>query len=389
MKHCIEGSNAVARIVKLCRPAVVAAYPITPQTHIVEDLSKFVSDGQADFEFIRSESEFAAASIVLGASAAGVRTYTSSSSQGLLLMTEVLFTIAGLRLPVVLTCANRAVSAPINIWNDQQDSMTIRDAGWIMLYAEDNQEAVDFHPLAYKVAEQLKIPVMVNMDGFILTHVVEPVDIPDEAPLGKFLPEYVPEHGQFLDVKNPVSLGAFATPADYMNIRQEFFDDLVDAKKVIKQELKNYQNIFGRGSDELVEFYGDEKAETVFVAMGSVVGTLKDVVDELNAVGKRARFDLRQARRAAVVKIKCFRPFPTEELQKKLRRAKFVAVIDKSVSLGQEGILATEVKACLSGGEQVVRGFVAGLGGRDITKKQLVEVYKSARKKKVDATFVG
>ena len=379
MKHCIEGSNAIARIVKLCRPAVVAAYPITPQTHIVEGLSKFVSDGQADFEFIRSESEFAAASIVLGASAAGVRTYTSSSSQGLLLMTEVLFTIAGLRLPVVLTCANRAVSAPINIWNDQQDSMTIRDAGWIMLYAENNQEAVDFHPLAYKVAEQLKIPVMVNMDGFILTHVVEPVDIPDEAQLKKFLPDYVPESGQFLDVKNPVSLGAFAPPADYMNIRQELFEDLVGAKKVIKQELQNYKKIFERGTDELVELYGDEKAETVFVAMGSVVGTLKDAVDELNAVSKRA----------AVVKIKCFRPFPTEELQKKLRRAKFVAVIDKSVSLGQEGILATEVKACLSGGEQVVRGFVAGLGGRDITKKQLVEVYKSARKKKVDATFVG
>ena len=379
MKYCIEGSNAVARIVKLCRPTVVAAYPITPQTHIVEDLSKFASNGQADFEFIRSESEFAAASIVLGASAAGARTYTSSSSQGLLLMTEVLFTIAGLRLPVVLTCANRAVSAPINIWNDQQDSMTIRDAGWIMLYAEDNQEAVDFHPLAYKVAEQLKIPVMVNMDGFILTHVVEPVDIPDEAQLKKFLPDYAPESGQFLDVKNPVSLGAFATPADYMNIRQELFEDLVGAKKVIKQELQNYKKIFERGTDELVELYGDEKAETVFVAMGSVVGTLKDVVDEVNAVSKRA----------AVVKIKCFRPFPTEELQKKLRRAKFVAVIDKSVSLGQEGILATEVKACLSGGEQVVRGFVAGLGGRDITKKQLVEVYKSARKKKVDATFVG
>ena len=379
MKYCIEGSNAVARIVKLCRPAVVAAYPITPQTHIVEDLSKFASDEQADFEFVRAESEFSAASIVLGASAAGVRTYTSSSSQGLLLMTEVLFTIAGLRLPVVLTCANRAVSAPINIWNDQQDSMTVRDAGWIMLYAEDNQEAVDFHPLAFKLAEQLKIPVMVNMDGFILTHVVEPVDIPDEAQIKKFLPDYVPEPGQFLDVKNPVSLGAFATPADYMNIRQELFEDLVGAKKLIKQELKNYQKIFNRGNDELVEFYGDAKAETVFVAMGSVVGTLKDVVDELNEA----------KRPAAVVKIKCFRPFPGEELIKKLRHAKFVAVIDKSVSLGQEGILATEVKACLSSGDIAVRGFVAGLGGRDITKKQLVEVYKSARKKKVEVTFIS
>lgn len=378
MNYCIEGSQAVARVVKLCKPAVVAAYPITPQTHIVEDLSKFASDGRADFEFIRSESEFAAASIVLGASAAGARTYTASSSQGLLLMTEVLFTIAGMRLPVVLTCANRAVSAPINIWNDQQDSMTIRDAGWIMLYAEDNQEAVDFHPLAYKVAERLKIPVMVNMDGFILTHVVEPVDIPEEEPLKKFLPDYVPESGQILDAKNPVSLGAFATPADYMNIRQELFEDLVGAKKTIKQELKNFKNIFGRGTDELVEFYGDEKAETVFVAMGSVVGTLKDAVDELNAA----------KRPAAVVKIKCFRPFPGEELQKKLRHAKNIVVIDKSVSLGQEGILATEVKACLRG-DANVRGFVAGLGGRDITKKQLIEVYKAARKEKTETQFLS
>ncbi|MFH0988042.1 MAG: transketolase C-terminal domain-containing protein [Parcubacteria group bacterium] len=367
MKMCIEGSNAIARAIQLCKPAVVSAYPITPQTHIVEDLSQFKSDGQADFEFIRSESEFAAASIVLGASASGVRTYTASSSQGLLLMTEVLFTIAGMRLPIVMTCANRAVSAPINIWNDQQDSMTVRDSGWVMLYAEDNQEAVDFHFLAYKLAEQLKIPVMVNVDGFILTHTVESVDIPTLDEVKKFLPDYVPSVGEHLDPLNPISLGCFVTPEHYMEIRQELFDDLTDSKKLIKKELSNFKKIFGRGTDELVEYYGDKNADTVFVAMGSVVGTLKDAVDELNDAGKIA----------AVVKIKCFRPFPAEELLKNLKNAKRVAVIDKSISLGAEGILASEVKSAVFGKyDGKVQSFIVGLGGKDITKAMIKDIYK-------------
>ncbi|MCX6746496.1 MAG: pyruvate ferredoxin oxidoreductase, partial [Candidatus Parcubacteria bacterium] len=191
-KQILEGSHAVAEIVRRLRPAVVSAYPITPQTHIVEDLAKMKAEGLADFEYINAESEFAAASIVLGASATGVRTYTATSSQGLLLMTEVLFNIAGLRLPVVITCANRAVSSPINIWNDQQDSVTIRDAGWLQLYAETNQEAVDLHVLGFKLAESLLLPVMVNMDGFTLTHTYEPVEIPSENLIKKYLPNYNP-----------------------------------------------------------------------------------------------------------------------------------------------------------------------------------------------------
>ncbi len=379
MKKCIEGSHAVAEIVKLCRPAVVAAYPITPQTHIVEDLAKFKAEGQANYEFVRTESEFAAASIVLGASASGVRTYTASSAQGLLYMTEVLFTIAGMRLPVVLTCANRAISAPINIWNDQQDAMTVRDSGWIMLYAENNQEAVDMHLVAYKVAEKLLIPVMVNMDGFVLTHTFEPVEIPELNLVKKYLPDYKPVKGQFLDIDNPRSLGSFATPADYMPIREDLSKDILGAKTVLKKEFQDFKKIFGRGNGDLVEFYGDKKAKILFVAMGSVVGTIKDTVDELNQAGKKA----------GVLKIKCFRPFPAEELSKKITGAKFVAVIDKSISLGQEGILATEVKAVAGKSfKGEIKSYVMGLGGRDITKDMIKGIYKDVQTKGQKATFV-
>ena len=377
MKKAVEGSHAVADVVRKCRPGVVSAYPITPQTHIVEDLSKFKSDGEADFVFKRSDSEFAAASIVLGASAAGVRAYTATSSQGLLLMTEVLFTIAGMRLPIVMTCANRAISSPINIWNDQQDSITVRDSGWIMLYAEDNQEAVDLHMVAFKVAEQTRVPVMVNMDGFILTHTVEPVDVPEQDEVDSYLPAYQPEAGQFLEVGDPKSLGCFATPADYQGIRQELFLDIMASKKNIKTELNNLKKKFKRGSGDLVEYYGSKKPQVVYVAMGSVVGTLKDTVDQLNE----------NKQPAGVLKVKCLRPFPAEEINKALAGVKYVAVIDKSISLGQAGILATEIKSVYTG-KGKVQSFVAGLGGRDITKKLMSDVYKQIQKKGYGVIFV-
>ena len=379
MKKCVEGSHAVAEVVNLCRPAVVSAYPITPQTHIVEDLSKLKSDGLASFEFVRADSEFAAASIVLGASASGVRSYTATSSQGLQLMTEVLYTIAGMRLPVVMTCANRAVSSPINIWNDQQDSMTVRDSGWLMLYAEDNQEAIDMHLLAFKVAEQTKIPVMVNMDGFVLTHTYEPVDLPEAKQIKSYLPDYRPSKGQYLDVSNPVSLGCFATPEHYMDIRADLYQDTLNAKTVIKKELVNLKKVLNRGNSNLVELYGDKTAKTVFVSMGSVIGTIKDAVDEMNKLGQKV----------AVLKVKCFRPFPSMELAKALEKFKYIAVLDKSVSLGQEGILATEIKACLRNGQKnKVQSFVVGLGGRDVSKRTVRKIYELVRQKVNKTIFV-
>ena len=219
MKEFLEGSHAIAEVIKSCKPGVISAYPITPQTHIVEGLAQMVSDGQLKSQFVNVESEHSAASVVLGGSATGVRVYTATSSQGLFYMQEVVFNIAGMRLPVVMTCANRAISAPINIWNDQQDSISLRDAGWLQIYAENNQEAVDFHLIGYRLAEDKRVmlPVMVCMDGFILTHGMEAVDMPEQEKVDKFLPPYAPLYK--LDPAQPISMGLLADPDYYMETR--------------------------------------------------------------------------------------------------------------------------------------------------------------------------
>ncbi|MDD4901689.1 MAG: pyruvate ferredoxin oxidoreductase [Patescibacteria group bacterium] len=402
----LEGSRAIALTIKNIKPSVVSAYPITPQTHIVEDLAHFKADGEADYEYVRAESEFAAASIILGASATGVRVYSSTSSQGLLLMTEVIFNIAGMRLPVVITCANRAVSAPINIWNDAQDVMTIRDAGWILLFAENHQEAVTQHILAYKIAEKLNLPVIVNVDGFVLTHSYEEVSIPSEKDIKKFLPDYQPKNGTYLDPANPRTLGAFATPADYMEIRQELHDDLISALPVIKDEYEKYNKAFpslthpvsARGGSTplergiidngLLEYYGSPRAKTVIVAMGSVVGTIKEVIDEKKSSG--GIFSAGGG--IGVLKLKTFRPFPAEEIIKILKDvgAKNVAVAEKAVSLGYAGPLYLEVKAAVQGKINAnVKNFIVGLGGRDVTREMIRSIIAKAVGKGGEVEFVG
>jgi pyruvate ferredoxin oxidoreductase alpha subunit len=380
-KQIVEGSHAVAEVIKNLRPAVVAAYPITPQTHIVEDLAKMKDNGEADFEYINAESEFAAASMVLGASSTGVRTYTATSSQGLLLMTEVLFNIAGMRLPVVITCANRAISSPINIWNDQQDSVTIRDAGWLQLYAETNQEAVDLHILAYKLAESLMLPVMVNMDGFVLTHTFESVEIPEVSLIKKFLPDYVAPKNSILDTTNPLSLGTFATPERYMEIRQELFNDVADSAKEIVKQNSEFKKVFGRGiGNGLIEEYKTKDADIILVAMGSVCGTIKEVIDQLRDKGKKV----------GLLKIISFRPFPDEEIVKALSKAKCVAVVDKSISIGTEGVLATDIKrACYGELKAPINSFVVGLGGRDITEKMIGDIIDLSKGKAGKTGFVS
>ena len=392
----LEGSRAIALTIKNIKPSVVSAYPITPQTHIVEDLARFKADGQADYEYVRAESEFAAASIILGASATGVRSYSATSSQGLLLMTEVIFNISGMRLPIVMTCANRAVSAPINIWNDAQDVMTIRDAGWILLFAENHQEAVTQHILAYKLAEKLKIPVMVNVDGFVLTHSYEEVTIPTEAEIKKFLPDFKPEPGKYLDPENPRTFGAFATPADYMEIRQELHDDLIASSAVIKSEYENYNKLIpisssaktGKIDNGLIEYYGAETAKTVLIAMGSVVGTIKEVIDE-----NRANSGLFGASGSlGIIKLKTFRPFPSEEINKVLKDvgAKNVAIVEKAVSLGAAGPLFIEVKAAMQNKISAnAKNFIVGLGGRDITKKMIKNIINLATEKGDEVQFIG
>ncbi|PIR94350.1 pyruvate ferredoxin oxidoreductase [Candidatus Falkowbacteria bacterium CG10_big_fil_rev_8_21_14_0_10_39_11] len=365
MKKCIEGSEAVATVIASCEPDVVSSYPITPQTHIIEDLAWLKNSGQVDFEFIRADSEFAAASIVQGASAAGGRTYTATSSQGLLLMMEVIYATAGLRLPVVMTLANRAVSAPINIWNDQQDAMSMRDAGWIMLFAEDNQAAVDLHVLAYKMAEKLRVPAVVNMDGFVLTHTVEPIDLPTKSQVKTFLPKYKPSNGTILDVKNPVTLGAFATPEYYQEFREDLQHDLLLATDLLIAENKKFKKIFNR-EYQPIEYYGVNNPEAVILTFGSLVGTVKDVVDDLN----------KQKKKVGVVNVVMFRPFPQKELISVMKKVKWAAVVEKDIAFGSTGGLDLEVKAALFGKSPIqVDSYSMGLGGRDITKAEIEKIF--------------
>ena len=373
MKKILEGSRAIAETVNNCGVAVVSAYPITPQTHIVEELAKIKADGEGDFEYVKAESEFAAISIVLGAAAAGVRTYTATSAQGLLLMTEVLFNVAGMRLPVVMTDANRAISAPINIWNDQQDAVTMRDCGWLMLYGETVQETCDLHILAYKIAEATLIPVMVNLDGFVLTHVVEPVEIEETKKIKTFLPAWKPT--EILDVKKPLTLGAFVTPAHYQEIRQELHDDIIASKKMMNKEMLNFKKVFGRKLS-LSEYSGPKDAGTVVVAMGSVLGTIREALDKNKSVG--------------ILRVTSLRPFPDEEIIKLIGKKKNIVVIDKSVSLGTEGILATEIRRVLYGKSKAkITSVIMGLGGRDITMEMIGKAIEECRKSKGQVIFIG
>ncbi|MFB3880366.1 MAG: transketolase C-terminal domain-containing protein [Armatimonadota bacterium] len=370
MRKMIEGSRAVAEAVGLCRPGVISAYPITPQTHIVEELSQMVADGEINAEYVRVESEHSAASVCLGAVAAGSRAYSATTSQGMMLMAEVLFNIAGMRMPMVITGVNRALSAPLSIWNDQQDTMAIRDSGWIQLYAEDNQEALDMHLQAYKISEddRVLLPVMVCMDGFILTHTYETVDVPSQEQADAFLPPYNPLYK--LDPADPYTLGAFAGPEMYEEVRYEIQRDALASKDVIKEVAREFKEAFGRWAGDVTDSYRCEDAETVYVAMGSVIGTMKDWVDERREQGERA----------GILKVRCFRPFPLDEIRAGLAQAKRVVVLEKAITVGGYGILAAEIRSALYGQPKMppVHCAVVGLGGRDITFGTLDEVSKRA-----------
>jgi pyruvate ferredoxin oxidoreductase alpha subunit len=369
MKQFLEGSRVVAEVVKLCKPGVISAYPITPQTHIVEGLAQFVANGELNSQFVNVESEHSAASVVLGAVAAGVRAYTATSSQGLLLMGEVLFNIAGLRLPLVLTCANRSVSAPINIWNDQQDSVSLRDSGWIQFYAEDMQELADLHLIAYRLSEDksVMLPVMVCMDGYGLTHAIETLDMPTQEQVDKFLPAYKPLYK--LDPANPMTMGVLADPGYYMETRYAIQKTLKDTLPLIPKLNADFAKVFGRNYHGLIEEYRTKDAERVIVAMGSVCGTIKETIDELRAKGKKI----------GLLKIVTYRPFPAQAIYEALKGVSKVAVVDRALSLGSYAPLAGEIKAVFFGKKkkpQVISSFIAGLGGRDITRHSIKEIVR-------------
>jgi len=382
VREFLEGSRAVAEAVKLCKPGVISAYPITPQTHIVEELAQMVANGELNSQFVNVESEHSAASVVLGAVATGVRAFTATSSQGLLYMGEVIFNIAGLRLPLVLTCANRSVSAPINIWNDQQDSISLRDAGWIQLYAENNQEVVDFHLIGYRIAEDksVMLPVMVCMDGFILTHGMESVDIPKQEEVDKFLPTYKPLYK--LDTTDPITMGPLADPDYYMEARYAIQETLKKVLNFIPKVSREFSDVFGRDyKDGLVEEYQTKDAEKIIVAMGSVCGTIKEAIDALRKKGKKV----------GLLKIISYRPFPYQRVYEALKNIPRVAVLDKAVSLGGYAPLAIEIKAAFSGKKKapkVISSFVAGLGGRDITLDSIKEIFSKLTQKEVNLEFI-
>ncbi len=378
MLRQIEGSQGIAEAVALCRPQVVCAYPITPQTHIVEGVGALVKTGALEnCEFINVESEFAALSVAIGASAVGARSYTATASQGLLFMAEAVYNAAGLGLPIVMTVGNRAIGAPINIWNDHSDSMALKDAGWIQLYAETNQEAADLHIQAFRLAEELSCPVMVCVDGFILTHAYERLDIPTQEQVDAYLPPFEPV--QQLDTDNPYSIGAMVGPEAFTEVRYLAHQKQVDALEVIPRIAAEFETAFGRVAGGLVRPYRCEDAETIVVALGSVNGTIKDVVDAERAAGSRI----------GSVTIGSFRPFPLAELHDLLAGAKRVVCVEKALAPGLGGILASNVRMALRGETMPVLTVIAGLGGRPITRASLTDVFRRAAIEALDdVTFL-
>jgi pyruvate ferredoxin oxidoreductase alpha subunit len=366
MLRQIEGSRAVADAVAMCRPEVICAYPITPQTHIAEALGAKVKAGKLrPCEFLNVESEFAAMSVAIGASAAGARAYTATASQGLLYMSEAVYNAAGLGLPIVMTVANRAIGAPINIWNDHSDAMSQRDSGWIQLYAESSQEALDLHIQAFRIAEDLSVPVMVCMDGFLLTHAYERAEIPNQAQVDSFLPGYEPR--QMLDPADPASIGAMVGPEAFTEVRYLAHARQSQALDLIPEVAAEFTKTFGRDSGGLVRGYRLENAETVVVALGSVLGTIKDTVDELRGDGMRL----------GILGIAAFRPFPAHAVREALGGAVHrVVVLERALATGVGGIVTADLRMALAGGHRHeptpdISTVIAGLGGRPITRASL------------------
>ena len=363
----IEGSEAVAQAVALCRPEVICAYPISPQTHIVEGLGRLVKSGTlTPCEFLNVESEFAAMSVAIGSSATGARTYTATASQGLLFMVEAVYNASGLGLPIVMTVANRAIGAPINIWNDHSDSMSQRDCGWLQLFAESNQEALDLHIQAFKLAEELSMPVMVCMDGFILTHAYERVDMPTQEQVDAFLPPYEPR--QVLDPAEPVSIGAMVGPDAFMEVRYLAHAKQTMALERIPEIAAEFAEIFGRNAGGLVRGYKIDDAETIVVALGSVVGTLEETIDAMREDGVKI----------GLLSIRSFRPFPLAAVRAALKNAKRVVVLEKSFAVGLGGVVSGDVRMALSGIHLHGYTVIAGLGGRAITQASLTRMLTEA-----------
>ncbi len=379
MKKVITGDHAVAIGAKLSRVEVVPAYPITPQTLIIEHIADFVNDGEMDAKFLTMESEHSVMSAAAAAEAAGARVFTATSSQGLAFMHEMVYATAPLRLPVVMANANRTLGAPPGIWCEYNDSMGVRDSGWLQVYVEDNQEALDMVIQAYRIAEDKRVllPVMPCLDGFVLTHTVEPVDIPDQRDVDSFLPPYKPD--VILDPARPAMIGTFM-PAEYiMEMRRQTAGAVESAKKVVKEINDDFAKRFGRDYGGLIDTYRTDDAEVALVTMGTVTSTSRQIVDELRNEGKKV----------GIVKLRFFRPFPSEDLRKVLAGMQAVGVVDRSLSFIGGGQAFNEVRSALYGLTIPVIDNLAGLGGRDVTEKQIRKMFeltiRAAKGEKVNA----
>lgn len=374
MMQVVRGFYSVAHSVRACKPDVICAYPITPQTEIVERLAEMYANGElGNCEYITAESEFGAASILVGSSATGARSFTATSSQGLILMSEVLISAAGMRLPIVLVNCNRSLSSPLSIWNDHQDSMFMRDAGIMQVYVENNQEVHDIMPPAFKTAENPKVmlPYMVCMDGYKLTHAYEPIDLLDQETVENYLPPY--DAPVKMTTKEPLTFGSYAPPVYYTEFRVAMQNAMDRARKIMLDEFKEWYEITGRdwGGHVVNE---NPDAEVVVIAMGSLVGLVRDVVDEMRSEGKDV----------GTVKLRTFRPFPVEEMRDALKNAKKVIVFERAVSFGHDGPVTIDVKSANYGRDAPVYSIALGLGGRDIPRSQVQKSIDQVLEDKVD-----
>lgn len=362
MKQIIEGNHASSYGARLCRVQVIAAYPITPQTQVVEKLAEFCSDGSLKARFIEVESEHSALASCIGASAAGARAFTATSAQGLALMHELLHWASGARLPIVMVNVNRAMAPPWSIWADQTDSLSQRDTGWLQFYCSSNQEVLDTVIQAYRVSEEVSLPSMICMDAFFLSHTSEPVEIPDQGTVDAFLPAYKPRFK--LDIKDPHAFGGLASPDYYYEMRHETHRAMEEAKGLILKTGAEFLRFFGRGYS-LVEEYRTEGADLLLVTSGATASTARIVIDKFREKGEKV----------GLLRIRVFRPFPVEEVRRVCKGTARLLVIDRNLSLGYGGIFHQEIKAslCHDPHRPMIFGAIAGLGGRDITPQDLEE----------------
>lgn len=365
MKEVIEGSHAVSEAVRLARVQVMSAYPITPQTHIVEALSEYCADGTMDARYITVESEHSAMAAVIGAASGGARTFTASSSQGLALMHELLHWASAARLPIVMAEVNRALGPGWNIWMDQTDSLAQRDTGWIQLYCEDGQEVLDTTLMAYHLAEQVHLPVMVVLDAFFLSHTYEPVDVPEQKDVDRFLPPFSPR--LCMDANHPCAISQMAPPNAYMEMRHSIQRAMETVEAHFQLTEKSFAALFGRSYGP-VDAVACEDAEVILVLAGTAASTCRQVVDDLRAAGEKI----------GMMKLKLFRPFPVEAVRRVLGGARKIAVVDRNFSFGASGIFAQEIRAalCNMDARPPVFGYIAGLGGRDVTPETLETIYQ-------------